>query len=63
MNYIEEVLREICSIPGDDGISFDGGSVRGEVIRAADEEAGVRVRFIARLAEARIPVQVDVGVR
>ncbi len=32
-----------------------------EEIRAAGEFAGVRVRLIARLAQARIPMQVDVG--
>jgi predicted nucleotidyltransferase component of viral defense system len=54
-------LREICGILADDGIAFDVDSLVGEEIRAADEYAGVRVRLDARLAEARIPVQVDVG--
>jgi hypothetical protein len=48
-------------IPGGDGIVFDEASIEGEEIRAADEYAGVRVRLEARLAEARIPMQVDVG--
>jgi hypothetical protein len=61
VDRLEEVVREICSMPGADGITFDAGSVRGELIRAGDEEAGVRVRFTAHLAEAKIPVQVDVG--
>ncbi len=54
-------LREICVIHAEDGIAFDLDSLVGEEIRAADEYAGVRVRLDARLAEARIPVQVDVG--
>lgn len=54
-------IGEVCSIPDDDGIVFDLDSIRGEEIRAADEYAGVRVRIEARLAEARIPMQVDVG--
>lgn len=54
-------LREICQVGGHDGIEFNPESITGEEIRAADEYAGVRVRLEARLAEASIPVQVDVG--
>lgn len=56
-----EVIRELCSIRVKDGIVFDLDSIQGEEIRAADEYAGVRVRLEARLTEARIPMQVDVG--
>lgn len=55
------VVREVCSIRVEDGIEFDLDSIEGEDIRAADEYAGVRVRFVAYLAGARIPMQVDVG--
>lgn len=55
------VIRDLCSIPGQDGIVFDAASISGEDIRAAEEYAGVRVRGEARLAEARIPLQIDVG--
>jgi predicted nucleotidyltransferase component of viral defense system len=55
------VLRNLCAIHVDDGIAFDADSVSGEEIRIPDEYSGVRVRLEARLAEARIPVQVDVG--
>jgi hypothetical protein len=55
------VVREVCAIPADDGIAFVTDSIVGEEIREADEYAGVRVRLDARLAGARIPVQVDVG--
>jgi hypothetical protein len=54
-------MREICQIAGDDVIAFDASSVEGEELAAAGENAGVRVRLEARLAGARIPVQVDVG--
>ncbi|MEO7190268.1 MAG: nucleotidyl transferase AbiEii/AbiGii toxin family protein [Vicinamibacterales bacterium] len=47
--------------PPGDGLVFDVASISGEEIRAADEYDGVRVRLLARLAEARIPVHVDVG--
>lgn len=55
------VMREVCAIRAEDGIDFDTGSLVGEETRAADEYAGVRVRLEARLSDARIPVQVDVG--
>ncbi len=57
----ETIVRDICSMSGKDGIAFDADSVRGEVIRAADEDAGIRLRFTARLADARIPMQIDIG--
>jgi predicted nucleotidyltransferase component of viral defense system len=55
------VIRDLCGVGADDGIVFDSDSVKGEDIRATEAYAGVRVRLDARLAEARIPVQVDVG--
>jgi hypothetical protein len=55
------VIRDLCPGRADDGIAFDLESMAGEKIRAADKYAGVRVRLEAWLAEARIPVQVDVG--
>jgi predicted nucleotidyltransferase component of viral defense system len=55
------IFRDLCGVTASDGIVFDPRSVKGEEIKAVDEYAGVRVRLVARLAEARIPVQVDVG--
>jgi len=55
------VVRDLCGIRADDGIEFDSDSIAGEEIRLPDEYSGVRVKLEARLAEARIPVQVDVG--
>ncbi len=55
------VVREVCSIPVEDGIEFDLASIEGEDILASDEYTGVRIRFAAYLDGARIPMQVDVG--
>ena len=55
------VIRNLCAVSSDDGIAFDADSVEAEEIRAANKYAGVRVRLLARLAGARIPMQVDVG--
>jgi predicted nucleotidyltransferase component of viral defense system len=58
---VEAVMRAICEIPGKDGILFDSQSVEGMRIKEQDEYDGVRVRFNAHLAGARIPMQVDIG--
>ncbi|MEO8563046.1 MAG: nucleotidyl transferase AbiEii/AbiGii toxin family protein [bacterium] len=54
-------IRQLCTMPGNEGIDFDPDSVVGESIREPDEYDGVRVRFTARLATSRIPMQLDVG--
>jgi hypothetical protein len=60
---IEHVRTVLSTEPQkDDGIDFDLGSVRGEVIREDAEYSGVRVHVIARLATARITFHVDVSV-
>lgn len=61
MAEVEEAVRELCGVRTDDGLVFDASSITSEEILPADEYEGVRVRLVARLAEARIPVQVDVG--
>jgi predicted nucleotidyltransferase component of viral defense system len=58
---VEQTIRAICGIQADDGVAFDSKSVKGARIKEADEYNGVRVKFQARLAEARIPMQVDIG--
>ena len=58
---VTAVIKEFAGIRAEDGLVFDVASVVGDEIRAMDEYAGVRVRLDAHLAEARIPVQVDVG--
>lgn len=55
------MVRELCSIPDEDGILFEDEPIKGKVIRAGNEFTGVRVELQARLTEARIPMQIDVG--
>jgi hypothetical protein len=55
------MVRNICSLPDEDGIVFDLDSICGEEIRHPDDYGGVRVRLQAHLGETRIPVQVDIG--
>lgn len=45
---LERIVREVCAMDGEDGLLFALDTVRGEVIRAAQEEGGVRIRLEAR---------------
>jgi len=58
---VEQTVIAICGIQADDGIVFDTKSVEASRIKEDDEYDGVRVKFRAHLAEARIPMQVDIG--
>jgi hypothetical protein len=60
--HCEKVFREICDISvADDGLVFFPETVRVEKIKEEQEYEGVRVKFLARLENARIPLQVDIG--
>lgn len=48
------------SVPAD-GLELEPGSIRGEEIRETQEYGGIRLRMAARLGNARIPLQVDIG--
>lgn len=59
---LAEVFREVCrQAVEDDGMSFDGDSVTAEPIRAEHAYAGIRLRLAAKLGNARLNVQVEVG--
>ncbi len=56
------IFKDICQQTApDDGLVFDANSVHAEVARAEDEYSGVRVTLTATLANARLPLQVDIG--
>lgn len=57
-----EMLLEICMIPdAGDGLTFALDSLAAETIKEDDIYHGVRIRLTANLAQARIPIQVDIG--
>lgn len=60
---VANLVRELCAtaVPVDDGVAFDPASVTAEPIRSEARYGGVRARLVARLGQARVPVQVDVG--
>lgn len=55
------VFRDICEMKENDGISFAGDSMSAEEIRAQKDYGGVRLTLIARLEQAEIPLQINVG--
>ena len=58
------IIREICEQDVEaDGMEFDPASIALEAIRMEDPYGGKRARIRAKLGQARIRVQVDVGVR
>ena len=62
LTRVAGTVREICEIACEnDGLAFSAESIRAEEIREADEYDGVRVRLVAYLAGARIPLQIDIG--
>lgn len=60
---LRKVFQDVATTPVvDDGLVFDPDSVRAEEIREDNAYGGVRVRLMAKLGTAELPVQVDVGV-
>lgn len=56
------IFAAICSAAvEDDGVAYDAASVRGESVRDDEDYRGVRVTLTARLAGARLAIQIDIG--
>jgi len=58
---VETTIRAMCEIQDEDGIVFRSDSVEGAQIKEDDEYDGVRIKLLAELAGARIPMQIDIG--
>jgi len=57
-----KVFADVCAEKvEDDGVIFLGDTIRVEKIRDDEAYEGIRVLLEARLANARIPLQIDVG--
>jgi predicted nucleotidyltransferase component of viral defense system len=60
--HLAKVFTEILETPVvDDGLVFDSSHVKVAPIREDQEYGGVRVTFVARLGNAKVHLQVDVG--
>jgi hypothetical protein len=56
------IVREICAMEAaEDGLLFDARSVHAEAILEGANYAGVRVKLLAYLGRARVPIQIDVS--
>ena len=58
---IVEIFQEVAGIECADGVEFDVEGVRVDRIREEQEYGGLRLRTVAMLSDARIPVVVDIG--
>ena len=59
---IADVFARILALPVEcDGIAFRPGTLRAIAARDEDEYSGVKLNFVADLAGARLPVQIDIG--
>lgn len=56
------VFREICQLEvEEDGLEFQKESVQAEQMREGEDYEGLRIKLLARLGTARIPIQIDIG--
>lgn len=62
LDHIRRIVNKLCKTETEaDGIQFETGSVSVARIKEGAEYEGIRVRFHALLAGARIPMQIDIG--
>ncbi|MDR1281850.1 MAG: nucleotidyl transferase AbiEii/AbiGii toxin family protein [Opitutaceae bacterium] len=62
LDEMRSVFADLCrqeTMP--DGLEFSPESVRAEPIREAASYPGIRITLQARLSNARIPIQIDIG--
>lgn len=59
---IADIFRDVCGIEVEpDGLAFQANTIQVEAIRETARYGGLRVKLQAKLANVRIPVQIDVG--
>lgn len=61
LDYLTSVFKKICLIDCEDGIVFNGDSVTADTIKKDDGYTGARVELFAKLSNAKIKIQVDIG--
>lgn len=59
--HIEGVIREICAIEANDGVTFQADTVNAAEIRKDANYAGVRVMLLGVIDGARCQIQIDIG--
>lgn len=59
---LKQIFTQACNIAfAEDGLKFDADTIRLDDIRDDQEYLGIRIRLLAFLDNARIPLQVDIG--
>ncbi len=59
---LRQLFQDVCSLSvDDDGLTFLTDAIRAEQIKEDDEYQGIRLSIEARLGNARIPLQIDIG--
>ena len=59
---VAEMVRRICAAPvAEDGLLFDASELTVESVREEEIYDGMRVSFLARLGNAVVPMQLDIG--
>jgi predicted nucleotidyltransferase component of viral defense system len=62
LDHIREIVSAVCEVSVTaDGIEFNRASIEASRIKEDADYEGVRVKFNATLASARIPMQLDIG--
>ena len=62
LDHIADLVSAVCGVAAEpDGIEFNRASIEVSRIKEVADYEGVRVRFHAILARARIPMQIDIG--
>jgi len=62
LDHIAELVGGVCEVVAEpDGVEFNRASIEASRIKEDADYEGVRVRFHATLAKARIPMQIDIG--
>jgi hypothetical protein len=62
VDAILAVVRDICRLPVEpDGLAFDAESLQGKIIKEDADYEGIRVTFLARLQNATVHMQLDLG--
>jgi hypothetical protein len=62
LDHIAELVGSVCdTVAEPDGIGFNRASIEVSRIKEDADYEGVRVKFHAVLAKARVPMQIDIG--
>ena len=59
---ILSVIQDTLAVPcPEDGVQFDGSTLRLSQSHADENQGGIRVTFVGHLGKTRMPIQVDIG--